>query len=77
MTAPLKLRESFTGYGHQLKADVKHLTSIKSSLEETVKDFQYVTPTTDVLDVKADLNKIIERIDALACAAEDSYNQNS
>jgi hypothetical protein len=71
-----KLRESFTGLGHQMKSDAKHLSSVKNCLEQSVRDLKYVTPLTEVLDIKADLNKIIERLSALACAAEESYNQN-
>jgi hypothetical protein len=76
MTAPIKLRESFTGYGHQLKSDVKHLRSVKDCLEQSVRDLKYVTNTTDVIEIRHDLNKIIERLSALACAEEEQYNQN-
>jgi hypothetical protein len=74
--APLKLRESSTGIGHQLQSEVRHMRSARNYISEAYGDLINAGNTTEVLDLRTSLHKIIIRLDELACAAEEQYNQN-
>lgn len=47
-------------------SDAKNIASVKDCLEQSVRDFKYITPTEEVQEIKSDLKKIIDRLEGLA-----------
>jgi hypothetical protein len=65
-----------SGTGHQLTSEVRHMKSARNHISEAYSDLINAGNTTEVLDLRTELHKLILKLDRLACAAEDSVNQN-
>jgi hypothetical protein len=65
-----------SGIGHQLTSKSRAMKSASGHLEEAYHDLMSAGNTTEVLDLRTSIHRMINRLDELACAAEDSVNQN-
>lgn len=69
-------RKGSIGTGHQLTSEVRHMRSAKDHIEDAYSNLINAGDTTEVLDLRTSLHNIIKKLDSLACAAEEQYNQN-
>lgn len=65
-----------TGLGHQLKSEARHIMSARDHISDAYHDLTNAGNTTDVLDLRSELHRIIVHLDSLAHSAEEQYNQN-
>ena len=65
-----------TGIGHQLKSEARHMMSARDHISEAYHDLTKAGNTTEILDLRSELHRIIKHLDALAHSVEEQYNQN-
>lgn len=72
-----RIRKASEGMGHQLTSESRAMKSAVSNLEEAYHDLMSAGNTTEVLDLRSEIHRMINRLNELACSAEERYNQNT